>query len=204
MQRPMSRRPTITPQDRFNKAPPGHSLTGTAGKWAWEKPPEHTTPDAAVDAIIDNLEKPEVQEQYVQLLAAGVSVEELVTTMTKFGFMEGKFTADVAEIIKPPLAFYLMGLASEYQIPAKVFTTRDGMPRTNYGMEDTQILNIMRDRNPDFAKFVMQRPEVNRQKQVAMMQEKQQGFLADQPMVEPEMEENVELPEDVDDIGEEE
>lgn len=181
MKRPMPRKPTITPESRFSKAPPGYSLTGTRGKWPWERPPEHTTPGEAVDAIIDNLEKPEVQEQYIQLLAAGVSVEELVTTMTKVGFTEGKFTVDVAEIIKAPLAFYLMGLASEYDIPANMFATRDGMPRTNYGMKDAQILNIMKDRNPEFASYVMQRPELDEQKQMEMAALRQQSFLADMP-----------------------
>ena len=74
--------------------------------------------------------------------------------MSRVGFMEGKFTVDVAEIIKAPLAMYLMGLATEAGVPAKVFTTPNGLPRENYGMKDSQILNIMRDRNPDFAKFI--------------------------------------------------
>ena len=148
------RKPSITPENRFAKAPPGYSLTGTPGKWPWERPPQYKTPSEAVDGLIDNLEKPEIQETYVQLMAAGVSIEELVGTMARVGFMEGKFTVDVAEIIKAPLAMYLMGLATEAEIPAKVFTTKDGLPRENYGMEDAQILNIMRDRNPDFAKFI--------------------------------------------------
>jgi len=181
MQRPMRRKQTLTPESRFNKAPPGFSLTGSPKKWPWEGPPEHTSPGEAVDAIIDNLEKPEVEEQYVQLLAAGVSVEELVSTMTKVGFTEGRFTVDVAELIKAPLAFYLMGLAAEYQIPAKVFNTKDGLPRTNYGMEDAQLLNIMKDRNPEFAAYMMKRPEVNDKVQRETAAARQQSFLADMP-----------------------
>lgn len=175
------RRPTITPESRFSKAPPGYSLTGTPGIYPWENPPEHTTAPEAVDAIIDNLEKPQVQEMYVQLLAAGVSIEELVGTMVRVGFMEGKFTVDVGELIKAPLAFYLMGLAADANIPANVFTTPDGMPRKNYGMRDAQILNTMRKRNPEFAQFITkEHPERLRQER-AMMQERAQrmqgGFL---------------------------
>lgn len=172
----LKRKPTITPESRFSKAPPGFALAGTPGKWPWERPPEHATAPEAIDAIIENLEQPEIQEEYVKLLAAGVSIEEMVNTTTKLGFMEGKFSVDVAELIKAPLAFYLMGLASEAGIDAKVFTTRDGLaPRTNYGVSDTQLLNIMRDRNPDFERFISS--EAPRRQQ-EMDQKMSQGFLA--------------------------
>ncbi len=175
-------KPTITPESRFSKAPPGYSLAGTPGKWPWERPPEFNTPSEAVDGLIDNLEKPDIQEQYVQLMAAGVSIEELVSTMTRVGFMEGKFTVDVAEIIKAPLAMYLMGLATEAEIPAKVFTTKDGLPRENYGMKDAQILNIMRDRNPDFAKFVERDlPQRLGQEKQRREQIQQESFIGVEP-----------------------
>lgn len=145
---------TVNSENRFSKAPPGYSLTGTPGKWPWERPPEINTPAEAVDSVIENIEQEEARVEYLQLMAAGVSIEELVGTISRVGFMEGKWSADVAEIIKAPLAIYLMGMATEHDIPALVFTTPDGFPRKNYGMKDTQILNIMKDRNPEFAQFI--------------------------------------------------
>lgn len=161
---------TITPESRFSKAPPGFSLTQPTGKWAWEKPPKYATAPEAVDALIANLEKADIQEEHVKLLAAGVSIEELVNVATKMGFMEGLFTVDVAEIIKAPLAFYLMGLASEAGVPAKVFATKDGMPRQRMGMRDAQLLNIMRDRNPEYERYLTQ--EVPKRVSQRIQQEK--------------------------------
>tara|TARA_R100000900_G_scaffold146260_1_gene135336 strand:- start:654 stop:1205 length:552 start_codon:yes stop_codon:yes gene_type:complete len=146
---------TLKPENKFSKAPPGFSLTGPPGKWAWENPPEYSTPSEAVDVLIENLEKPKIQEMYVQLLASGVSIQELVVTMTKLGFMEGKFSVDVAEIIKGPLAIYLMGLAVDAGVPAKVFVTKDGNPPDESLLNDAQILSIMKDRNPEFNKFIV-------------------------------------------------
>jgi len=174
----LKRKPTITPESRFSKAPPGFSLAGTPGKWPWERPPEYATAPEAVDYLIDNLEKPDIQEMQIKLLAAGVSIEEIVTTTTRVGFMEGKFTVDVAELIKAPLAFYLMGLATEAGIDAKVFATKDGLPRMNYGMQDAQLLRIMKDRNPDFEKFItseMPRQKVQQQERQRALQE--ESFL---------------------------
>lgn len=165
----LKRKPTITPESRFSKAPPGYSLTGSRGKWPWERPPKYATASEAVDALIANAEKPEIQEMQVQLLAAGVSIEEIVNTAVRVGFMEGLFTVDVAELIKAPLAFYFMGLAAEADIDAKVFATPNGLPRTNYGMKDSQLLKIMRDRNPDFAKFVTE--ELPRQRTMKVQQQ---------------------------------
>lgn len=173
----------------FSKAPPGYSLTGTKGQWAWERPPEHSAPSAAVDSILNNWEKPEIQENLAQLLFAGVSIEELVMTTVKLGFTEGKFSADVAEIIKTPLTFYLMGLATDAGIhDARVFNTIDGMHRENYGMKDSQILNIMRKRNPDKYNFVLNKaPKMVKEEQMrraAVKEERANSFLGEPPMVE--------------------
>ena len=168
-----SNKPQINRNSSFNQPPPGHSLTDTPGKWAWERPTEFTGPSEAMDALLDSIQKPEVEESMIQLMASGVSIEEISNTMTKLGFMEGKFTADVAEIIKPNLGVYLMGLAVEAGIDnvTKVVATMDGIPRTNYGMDDMQLLKIMKDRNPDLHKQITN--EMPRREQAQAMRQQQ-------------------------------
>jgi hypothetical protein len=168
-----SNKPQIDRNSSFNQPPPGHSLTDTPGKWAWERPTEFTGPSEAMDALLDSIQKPEVEESMIQLMASGVSIEEISNTMTKLGFMEGKFTADVAEIIKPNLGVYLMGLAVEAGIDnvTKVVSTMDGIPRTNYGMDDMQLLKIMKDRNPDLHKQITN--EMPRREQAQAMRQQQ-------------------------------
>jgi len=67
--------------DPFNRAPPGWSLTQPKGKWNWDKPPVHSGPAEAVDAIIDKLEEPEVEESMVKLMFSGISIQEIVNTI---------------------------------------------------------------------------------------------------------------------------
>ena len=145
--------------NRFNKAPPGWSLTEPKGKWAWEKPPVNSTPDKAVDAVIDRLETPEVRTQMEKLMIAGVSIQEIVNTIAIGGFSQGQFTPDVAEIIKGPLAAYLMGVAAEEEIPVKVYNTRDGLYEIDEGMSDDDMLAVMKDRNPDLYKFIQSKAD---------------------------------------------
>jgi hypothetical protein len=82
-----------------------------------------------------------------------------------------------------------MGLAAEADIDAKVFATKSGLPRTEYGMKDSQILKIMRDRNPDFAKFITEKmPKQQEQEMLAQEQMMSNSFLGvDESVIEGEL-----------------
>lgn len=176
----MERRPTkMTPEQRFAKAPPGFSLTQTPGNHAWEKPPKYTTPAEAMDAITGQLGMMKNQMQHVKMMMSGVSIEEIVNVTTKMGFMQGAWSVDVAEIIKVPLAWYLMGLAAEAGIDAKLLATKSGLPQRKYDITDAKFLNIMKDRNPDLARFIMN--EMPRQKKSDMAEKRriqEESFLS--------------------------
>ena len=129
--------------------PPGHSLTGPVGKWAWEKPPRFVDPEEAIDFVIDKLEEPAVESDMLNLMTAGISIEEIVETVALRGFATGHYTPDVAEIIKAPIAMYLAGLAVENEIPPKMFNTKTGMPPERENVSEAQVFNIMQDREPE-------------------------------------------------------
>jgi len=197
-----SNKPQIDRNSSFNQPPPGHSLTDTPGKWAWERPPQFTAPSEAMDALLDSIQDPDVEESLIQLMASGVSIEEITNTMTKLGFVEGKFNADVAEILKPNLGVYLMGLAVEAGVDnvTKVVSTMDGIPRTNYGMDDMQLLKIMKDRNPDLHRQIVDEMPRREQAQVVRQQQLQQeSFLG---MPEPPMGSQASMVEDPEQSGE--
>ncbi len=140
---------TIQALDPLNRMPPGHSLTGPEGKWAWEKPPRFVDPEEAIDFVIDKLEEPSVESDMLNLMTAGISIEEIVETVALGGFATGHYTPDVAEIIKAPIAMYLAGLAVENEIPPKMFNTKTGMPPERENVSEAQVFNIMQDREPE-------------------------------------------------------
>jgi hypothetical protein len=168
-------KPLVNKESRFSKAPPGYSLTQPPGKWPWEKPAQFAEPDGAVDALIQSIQRPEVEETIVKMFAAGISIEEVVQTMTKLGFMEGKFSADVAEIIQVPLTIYFMGLATEAGIhDTRVFNTKDGKPPRQQMLDDLTLLGIMKERNPRMAEMVTG----GMQKQVMQEMEAEQQMMS--------------------------
>ena len=123
-------------------APPGIGLTQPKGKWQWEKPPAIVDPNQAIDETISQLEP--MKESLAKLLLAGVSVEEIVSTTVFNAFMEGKYTPDVAEIIKPALSIYLMKVADDFDTPFKLYAED---PESNE-IDDVELFRTMKQRNP--------------------------------------------------------
>ena len=166
--------------DRFMKPVPGYSLTQTPGKFPWDSPPDMVDPDEVVTSIIDNLEKPHVEERITKLMLAGVSVEEIVHSISMTGFMEGRFSPDVGEMIKGPVGMYLLGVADEKGIPVKVFGDEEKLKREREGdLDDYTILEIMKQRNPEFHEF-MTKGYYNKEEdtQVQRSLKGREGFLA--------------------------
>lgn len=165
---------SIQALDPFNRKPAGWTLTQPPGKWPWDNPPKYADPGEAVSFILDRLENPDVEEQFIRLMFAGISIQEIVQTVAIGGFSQGYYSPDVAELIKAPIAFYFLGLAAEYQIPVKFFATPDGLPARDRGIDENALFSIMKDRNPEFAKFIME--NLNSTQEVSE-EAKAEGFI---------------------------
>ena len=126
-------------------APPGHSLTGEPGKWAWEQPPRFSDPNDAIDFITDKLDERISQEDMLKMMTAGITIEEIVNQISFKGFMQGQFNPDVAELIKPALAMFLMKLSIDNGFTPRLFIDEDPQPEVS----DDRFFSIMKERNPE-------------------------------------------------------
>jgi len=160
--------------DKFNRPPPGHSLTGAKGKWAWEQAPRFSDPEEAIDFVIDKMETPTIENDMLSMMVAGMAIEEIVNGIAISGFATGHYTPDVAELIKAPLAMYLAGLAVENEIPPKMFNTKDGMPQEDGNVDEAQVMNIMQDRSPESLQVMAEERGIEE----ANMEQAQNSFLA--------------------------
>lgn len=173
--------PPVNP-DRMQKPVPGWSLTQPKGKWGWEQPPRFVNPDEAVDYVIDKLEEEAVQQRFVKLMFAGVSVEEITEAVARGGFMQGFYTPDVAEIIKAPVGIYLMGVAEDNNIPVNVLANPEKFKREQEGdIDDLTLLDIMKRRNPEFASYAISYEDPEYQASIEKEQKMSQGFLGVEP-----------------------
>lgn len=147
--------------------PPGHSLTDTPRKWAWDKPPVYSDPDEAVDFVLDSLETESTKNDMIKLMLAGISIEEIVTQIGFKGFMEGYYTPDVAELIKPPISLYLLGVADDAGFKP-IFYAGDPEGKRPDSVSDETFFGIMKQRNPElFAAMVEKANEEERMVELA-------------------------------------
>jgi len=141
-------------EEEFDKitpmaAPPGHSLTDTPGKWPWERPPMYSNPDEALDFVLDKLAEPTRRKDIMRMLVAGISVQELVAQVAFKGFMNGYYTPDVAELIKPSVAIYLYREALEEGFEPRMMVDQNEEDGINEGeVDDVSFFRIMKERNP--------------------------------------------------------
>lgn len=152
-------------------APPGHSLTGTPGRWPWERPPQLVNPDDAIDFIISKFETGGGEEDLAKMMLAGITVEEIVSQIAFKGFMAGTFTPDVAELIKPALAVYLVGLADDAGFEPVLFNKEPELQREQ--MEDATFFQIMRQRNPQLYRDMVE--EINREQRMSQTAPREQA-----------------------------
>jgi len=144
---------SVEAQDPFDHPIPGQSLTDEPGKHAFERPPEITNVDDAVEGVVANItSNPEAMESFEKLMMTGMPIESIVNTIAFSGFAEGKWTPDIAEMIKLPLSAFFAILAKDNNIPAKMFNVEP----QNEAMSDEHTMNAMREGNPEAFEYLQQ------------------------------------------------
>ena len=144
-------------ENPFDAPIPGQSLTDEPGNYPWEHPPQRATVEEALDEIYESMMEEQNMKRMFTLLRMGIPVEALVKVITFSGFLEGKYTVDVAKLLEPMVAMIITGEATLAEIPAKV----------NMGdAEDTDFFKEMADR-----KYDMKLDKEDKDKQVEMPME---------------------------------
>ena len=144
-------------ENRFDAPIPGQSLTDEPGNYPWEHPPQRATIEEALDEIYESMMEEQNMKRMFTLLRMGIPVEALVKVITFSGFIEGKYTVDVAKLLEPMVAMIITGEATLAEIPAKV----------NMGdAEDTDFFKEMANR-----KYDMKLDKEDKDKQVEMTME---------------------------------
>ena len=179
---------SVKENDEFNFPVPGHSLTDEPKKWMWDKPAQFTDPDMAVEFVASKVKEPKVSENFLRLMAAGVSVEQIVNTISLGGFSDGRWNPDVAEIIKPPIAMILVNMAIENKIPVVVFDGNPDEREEADRISPRDTLKVMKEKQPEEFNKIMAMSEHIKNKQPQQLEEEQvveqeQGFMN---MAEPE------------------
>tara|TARA_R100000458_G_C8162417_1_gene165952 strand:+ start:124 stop:633 length:510 start_codon:yes stop_codon:yes gene_type:complete len=86
-------------ENPFDAPIPGQSLTDTPGNFPWEHTPQYTDVDKASEYVWNIMHSDKSLVQIVALLKEGIPVEALARMVLFGGFMEGKWTPDMAILL---------------------------------------------------------------------------------------------------------
>lgn len=89
---------------RFDGPIPGQSLTTTPKNAKWEKPPQFTNKDKALEYLFTKMTNTSVSSRMVVMLENKTPVESLVRTFLFAGFTEGLWNYDLMVLLAKPVA----------------------------------------------------------------------------------------------------
>tara|TARA_R100000781_G_C4075866_1_gene126056 strand:+ start:692 stop:1189 length:498 start_codon:yes stop_codon:yes gene_type:complete len=94
----------------FDSPIPGESLTKTPGNAAWENPPQYVNVNEAAEYIWEKLHEEKFLDQVVSFLANDVPIEAIARMILFGGFVEGKWTPDVAILLSEVVFKQIMAI----------------------------------------------------------------------------------------------
>ena len=102
--------------DIFDRPIPGQSLTDTPRNAPYERPPEVTDPEQALQIHLDRLTDADRMEDAMFFLEMGVDLVTLVEGILRSAVMNGIHTVDVSMIIAPVIHEYIKSTADALEI----------------------------------------------------------------------------------------
>tara|TARA_Y100000034_G_C6802229_1_gene359928 strand:- start:337 stop:879 length:543 start_codon:yes stop_codon:yes gene_type:complete len=118
----------------FDAPVPGQSLTKEPGNAAWEHPPKIAKVEEAMGYIWDKLSEEQNFKRTVALLRFGMPIEALTKVITFSGFLEGRWSVDVAKMLEPTVGQMIATLGATAKVPMKISLD---------DQSDSQFLNTM-------------------------------------------------------------
>ena len=104
----------------FDAPIPGQSLTKEPGNAPYEHPPQIARVEEAMSYVWDKLSEEKNFKRTVALLRFGMPVEALTKVITFSGFLEGKWSVDVAKMLEPTVGQMVATLGTTAKVPMKI------------------------------------------------------------------------------------
>ena len=109
----------------FNAPVPGESLTASPDTpKAWERPPELTDQEEAMEAVYMELTEQDTLRKLVNIIDDGIALDELAQVILYKGYTEGKFNPDMMLNLAEPTIYLLIAIADYADI--KDYVLYDG------------------------------------------------------------------------------
>ena len=128
----------------FNAPIPGESLT-TAPDMpkAWERPPQYTTQDKAMEAIYMEITQENSLRKLINIINEGIPLDEIAQVILYKGYTEGKFAPDLMLLLIEPTLYLLISIADYADInDYTLYNEEVDDPDTEIPEDDVTPLNM--------------------------------------------------------------
>ena len=131
----------------FNAPIPGESLT-TAPDMpkAWERPPQYTSQDKAMEAIYMEITVEDSLRKLINIINDGIPLDEIAQVILYKGYTEGKFSPDLMLVLIEPTIYLLIAIADYADIKDyTLYNEETDDPNTEIPEDDVTPLNMDED-----------------------------------------------------------
>ena len=132
----------------FNAPIPGESLT-TAPDMpkAWERPPQYTSQDKAMEAIYMEITIEDSLRKLINIINDGIPLDEIAQVILYKGYTEGKFAPDLMLLLIEPTLYLLIAIADYGDIKDYVLYKEEvDDPDTEIPDDDVEPIMIGEDK----------------------------------------------------------
>ena len=145
-------------QNPFDAPIPGQSLTNEPGNAAWEHPAQFADADSAMEFVMKKLTNQNMNEQILLMLKNKIPVEAITRLVVFGGFVEGKWTVDVATLITPLVMQLIAAIGMRAKVKEMSITMTD---RSNgQFMKDMANLDVLQEQaSEDITEELEQMPQ---------------------------------------------
>jgi len=96
----------------FNAPIPGESLTVSPDSThSWERPPEYTNDEDALEALYFELTELDTLKQLINIINDGIPLDEIAQVVLYKGYTEGKYNPDMMLMLIEPTIYLLIAIA---------------------------------------------------------------------------------------------
>jgi|21_taG_2_1085346.scaffolds.fasta_scaffold116660_2 hypothetical protein len=119
----------------FDAPIPGEALTTAAGNRPWEKPPQYSTVEDALEYYVPRLTDTGFENDLLDTMELGVPVTTMANTIQITGVMQGLHTVDVGLLLIPVLMEMLAFIGDRAGIKYEMGTGK----KPKSGLSDSKI-----------------------------------------------------------------
>ena len=134
--------------DPFSAPIPGQSLTTPPGSTAYEKPPQQSRPEEALEYLWTKFNDSRQATRLLLQLKKGIPVEFIARTVLFQGFTEGLWTVDLAFLMGPTVIRMIAAIGHNKRIPNMVIRNPD-VDQEKYLSGFVDLLDTDTKKKPD-------------------------------------------------------